>query len=109
MLPPSHIHLAEHEHDRDHTAIEHSHWSSHGAASRVSIDDDDGQAIFVDHPGVLGAIRVDITRPAAAVAAILTTIEPEVFARHADRSAGNATRDGPSLDVSTLRGPPRVL
>ena len=34
VLPPSHIHLAAHDdHDHDHAgAIEHSHWSSHGAS-----------------------------------------------------------------------------
>jgi hypothetical protein len=106
MLPPSHIHLAEHDHD--HSAVEHSHWSSHGGTSRRSIDDDDGQAIYVDHPGVLGGIAFDVVRPQADTIAVLSAVEPPAFERSAPRLAGNAPRDGPVLRVPTLRGPPLV-
>ena len=55
VLPPAHIHLAEHDdHDHDHAAaVEHSHWSAH-QSSRAAFDDDDGRVIFV---------RFIITRP----------------------------------------------
>ena len=108
VLPPAHIHLGKDDHDHS-IAIEHSHWSSHGGASRTSIDDDDGQAIFVDHPGVLTAARSGMELPTRFVATILSIVEPPVFAHRADRLAGNAPRDGPHLDISPLRGPPFVL
>lgn len=108
LLPPSHLHLGD-DHDHDHGAIEHSHWSSHAAAPRTSIDDDDGQAIFIDHPGVLTATHVLAARPLPVEAVLLAAIEPPAGARYADRLAGNAPRDGPHLDSGTLRGPPLVL
>jgi hypothetical protein len=51
VLPPAHIHLAEHDdHDHDHAAaVEHSHWSAH-QSSRAAFNDDDGRVIFVDRP-----------------------------------------------------------
>jgi len=107
VLPPSHIHLAEHDHD--HSATEHAHWSPHNGASRVSIDDDDGLAIFVDHPGVLSAAGASVARPLSVLAAVLAVLDPPAFARHAARLAGNAPRDGPHIPVLTLRGPPHIL
>ena len=107
LLPPSHIHVGE-DHDHDHGAVEHSHWAPHVAASRTSIDDDDGQAIFVDHPGILTATHVNFARPLPPNATLLALVEPPALARHADRLAGNAPRDGPHLDFDTLRGPPLV-
>lgn len=67
LLPPAHIHLAAHgDHDHDHAgAIEHSHWSSHGA-SRAALDDDDGRAIFVDHPALASSADPTFARPASA-------------------------------------------
>src|SRR5207244_1585542 len=50
LLPPTHIHLAEHNHDHQHDAVEHAHWSPHAAPSRLALDDDDGRAIFIDRP-----------------------------------------------------------
>jgi hypothetical protein len=109
-LPPAHIHLGGDRDDHDHLAgIEHSHWSPHGGASRFSIDDDDGLAIFVDHPGVLSAAAASVARPLSALAAVLAVLDPPAFARHAARLAGNAPRDGPHIPVLTLRGPPRIL
>ena len=111
LLPPSHIHLASHDHDKhDHdVSIEHSHWSSHGGASRIAIDDDDGRAIFVDHPALVRHARAAVVQPVADVIAVLAVTAPPTLARSAQRLAGNAPRDGPARDTPTLRGPPFVL
>ena len=106
-LPPSHIHLATHDHDHD-AGIEHAHWSPHGAASRVAIDDDDGRAIFVDHPALVRAAHGHIPQPQAIVVATLVPLYTQAFTVSGQRLAGNAPRDGP-LDASTLRGPPLVV
>src|SRR5262252_7069764 len=106
LLPPSHIHLGGDDHD--HGTVEHSHWSPHAGASRSSIDDDDGQAIFVDHPGVLTSAHLNFARPLPAVATPLAAVESPARANHIDRLAGNAPRDGPHLGADTLRGPPSV-
>ena len=107
LLPPSHIHVGGDDHD--HGAVEHSHWSPHTAASRTSFDDDDGRAIFVDHPGILTATHISLARPVPPSATMLAVVEPPAGARRANRLAGNAPRDGPHLDTDTLRGPPLVL
>ena len=108
LLPPSHIHLGGDDHD--HGTVEHSHWSPHAGASRTALDDDDGQAIFVDHPAILTSTHINFARPLPPVATMLALVEPAAHApRHADRLAGNAPRDGPHLDRDTLRGPPLVL
>jgi hypothetical protein len=110
LLPPAHIHLAEHDdHDHDHAAaVEHSHWSSHGA-SRTALDDDDGRAIAVDHPALTSSVDTTFIRPAAAVIAVLTVPAPSTFTTVERPTSGNSPRDGPSRDVSVLRGPPLVL
>jgi hypothetical protein len=108
-LPPSHIHLAEHDHDHDHAAaIEHSHWSPHGP-SRLSLDDDDGRAIFVDHPAIASDVESDVMRPAAAVIALLASLTPETFTVAERTTSGNSPRDGPASLRQTFRGPPLAL
>ena len=111
LLPPSHIHLAAHDdHDHDHAAaIEHSHWTSHGA-SRAALDDDDGRAIFVDRPARVRAAHGQLAQPHAAVIAVIIPLHPGTL-RFSNRrlAAGNAPRDGPSRDLSLLRGPPLAL
>ena len=108
LLPPSHIHLAEHDHDHDHSAVEHAHWSSHGAPSRQALDDDDGQAIYVDHPACATSLAT-MAPPAAIVISLLIGAVPETFVCNAQREAGNAPRDGPARGPFSLRGPPLVL
>lgn len=111
LLPPSHIHLASRDHDHhDHDAgVEHSHWSSHGGASRLAIDDDDGRAIFVDHPALVRALHADLPRRTGVVVAVLIPIDSQSFTVTARRLAGNAPRDGPARNRPTFRGPPLVL
>ena len=106
LLPPAHIHLVEHD-DRDHAAaIEHSHWSSHGA-SRAALDDDDGRAILVDHTPLTPAVNTTFGRPAAAVVAFLTLPAPPATFTAVDRqTSGNSPRDGPSRATRPLRAPP---
>jgi len=110
LLPPVHIHLGtHHDHDHDHAgAVEHSHWSSHGA-SRAELDDDDGQAIYVDHPALTRAIDTTIVRPAAALIALLTIPAPATFVVVERTTSGNSPRDGPFRSPALLRGPPDVL
>lgn len=112
LLPPTHIHLAahdEHDHDHDHAAaVEHSHWSSHGP-SRATLDDDDGRAIYVDHPGVRTQVDPAVARPQAAVVALLDVSVPAAFTAVERLTSGNSPRDGPARDSSILRGPPLVL
>ena len=107
LLPPTHIHLAEHDHDHQHDAVEHAHWSPHRAPSRLALDDDDGRTIFVDHQGVVGSAEAPISRPAAELLVVIPVVAAFNDARTAQRHAGNAPRDGPTRDLSTLRGPPR--
>ena len=107
LLPPSHIHLAAHDdHDHDHaTAIEHAHWSSHGA-SRADLDDDDGRAIFVDHPALASNVETAFARPAAALVSVLTLPELSTFTVAERQTSGNSPRDGPSRGIRLLRAPP---
>ncbi|HXD20480.1 MAG TPA: hypothetical protein VN654_25865 [Vicinamibacterales bacterium] len=108
LLPPSHIHLAAHDdHDHDHAAaIEHSHWSSHGA-SRAALDDDDGRAILVDHTPLTPSVNTTFGRPAPAVVALLTLPAPTATFTAVDRqTSGNSPRDGPSRVTRPLRAPP---
>ena len=65
VLPPAHIHLAEHDdhHDDHAAAVEHSHWSAH-QSSRASFDDDDGRVIFVDRPARSADAQTTVARPA---------------------------------------------
>ena len=104
-LPPAHIHLAEHD-DHDHAAaIEHSHWSSHGA-SRAAFDDDDGRVIFVDHPALASHVDITFARPAPAVVNLLIVSAPATFTAAARPTSGNSPRDGPSRGLTPLRAPP---
>jgi hypothetical protein len=108
LLPPAHIHLAAHDdHDHDHAAaIEHSHWSSHGA-SRAALDDDDGRAIFVDHPALTSSVNTTFARPATAVVVLLTLpAPPATFTAVNRQTSGNSPRDGPSRGIRLLRAPP---
>ena len=107
LLPPAHIHLAAHDdHDHDHAgAIEHSHWTSHGA-SRAALDDDDGRAIFVDHPALTSSVDTTLARPAAAIIALLTLSAPAAFTAVDRQTSGNSPRDGPPRGSALLRAPP---
>jgi hypothetical protein len=107
VLPPAHIHLIAHDdHDHDHaTAVEHSHWSSHGA-SRAAFDDDDGRVIFVDHPALTSHVDATVARPAAAVVDLLILSAPATFTAAARPTSGNSPRDGPSRGLAPLRAPP---
>jgi hypothetical protein len=107
LLPPAHIHLAAHDdHHHDHAgAVEHSHWSSHGA-SRAAFDDDDGRVIFVDHPGLASNVDATVARPVAAVVDLLILSAPATFTAAARPTSGNSPRDGPSRDLTPPRAPP---
>jgi hypothetical protein len=110
LLPPAHIHLAAHDdHDHDHAgAIEHSHWSSHGV-SRASLDDDDGRAIYVDHPAIASQVDTAVARPAAAVVALLSLPAPVTFTVAERTTSGNSPRDGPMRGPALLRAPPAFV
>jgi len=111
VLPPTHIHLASHDdHDHDHAAasVEHAHWSSHGP-SRATLDDDDGRAIYVDHPGITSHVDTAIARRPAAVVALLADPAPTVLTAVDRPTSGNSPRDGPARGIHLLRGPPLVL
>lgn len=107
LLPPAHIHLAAHDdHDHDHAgAIEHSHWTSHGT-SRAALDDDDGRAIFVDHPALTSGVDTTFARPAAIAVARLSLLAPATFTVAERRTSGNSPRDGPARGIAPLRAPP---
>ena len=111
-LPPSHIHLAKHDHHHDHhhaNAIEHAHWSSHHTASRTSIDDDDGRAIYVDQSAVATRAGATMARPAPAVIALLLLPVAAPFTIVERQTSGNSPRDGPASAPPNFRGPPFVL
>lgn len=110
LLPPAHIHLVIADHDHVHAvAVEHAHWSAHGA-SRAAFDDDDGRAIFVDHPVLTSSVNMTFARPAFAVVALLTLPAPRATFTAVDRqTSGNSPRDGPSRGIGQLRAPPLVL
>ena len=108
VLPPAHIHLAEHD-DHDHAAaVEHSHWSAH-QGSRASFDDDDGRVIFVDRPARISSAAIAFARPAAIVVALITPPAVPAFTLAARHNSGNSPRDGPARAPVTFRGPPLVL
>jgi hypothetical protein len=111
LLPPTHIHLAADDHDHQHAvSIEHSHWTAHGyPGSEVEPGDEDGRVLYVDHPARVQAARAPAARPAVAVIGLLILPGPPAFTSNGQRSSGNAPRDGPSRDVTFLRGPPFVL
>ena len=108
VLPPAHIHLAEHD-DHDHAAaVEHSHWSAH-QGSRASFDDDDGRVIFVDRPARISSAAIAFARPAAIVVALITPPAVPAFTLAERHNSGNSPRDGPARALPTFRGPPLVL
>src|SRR5438132_10404165 len=80
LLPPTHIHLAEHDHDHQHDAVEHAHWSPHAAPSRLALDDDDGRAIFIDRPATTADAFHVVPSPAAVIVAILSVPAPAALA-----------------------------
>jgi hypothetical protein len=120
ILPPTHIHLAaaDHDdHDGDHhddhhhaAAIEHAHWAGHRSLG-AAVDDgeDEGRALFVDHPAVVSPIVGHIEVPRSALLVLLAVPRPPIFTSDTRRISGNAPRDGPSRDIYFLRGPPFVL
>ena len=109
MLPPAHIHLAAHDdHDHDHAAIEHAHWSLHGA-SRAAFADDDGQAIYVDRPAIASHLDTVVARPATALVSVLSLPAPATFTAAERRTSGNSPRDGPSRGPALLRAPPAFV
>lgn len=105
LLPPPHIHLAEHHHHGHSAAVEHSHWTPH-QRSGTAFDDDDGVTLFVDHPAVTSGNDVALERPAAAVIALLVLVGPGDFTPAERLLSGNSPRDGPSRAVQPLRAPP---
>ena len=107
VLPPAHIHLAEHDdHDHDHAAaVEHSHWSAH-QSSRAAFDDDDGRVIFVNHPARSADVETTVARPPAVLVALIS-LPPLITFEVAERpTSGNSPRDGPARAVQPLRAPP---
>lgn len=105
VLPPPHIHLAEHD-DHDHAAaVEHSHWSAH-QPSRTSFDDDDGHVIFVDRPARSVDGQTAFARSATILVAVIPEPPLETFTAAERQSSGNSPRDGPARAVQRLRAPP---
>jgi hypothetical protein len=107
VLPPAHIHLAEHDnHDHNHAAaVEHSHWSAH-QSSRAAFDDDDGRVIFVNRPARSADAQTTVARPTAVLVALIS-LPPVITFEVAERpTSGNSPRDGPARAVQSLRAPP---
>jgi hypothetical protein len=107
VLPPAHIHLAEHDdHDHDHAAaVEHSHWSAH-PSSRAAFDDDDGRVIFVDRPARSADAQTAFARPPAVLVALISLRPITTFEAVERRTSGNSPRDGPARAPQSLRAPP---
>jgi len=107
VLPPAHIHLAEHDdHDHDHAAaVEHSHWSGH-QSSRAAFDDDDGRVIFVDRPARSANGQTAFARPPAVVVALISLPRLTTFTVAERQTSGNSPRDGPARALQPLRAPP---
>jgi hypothetical protein len=110
MLPPAHIHLAEHDdHDHDHAAaVEHSHWSAH-QSSRAAFDDDDGRVIFVDRPARSANAQTAFARPPAALVALIALAPLTTFTAAERQTSGNSPRDGPARALQPLRAPPSFV
>jgi len=110
VLPPAHIHLAEHDdHDHEHAAaIEHSHWSGH-QPWRASFDDDDGRVIFVNRPARSADAQTDFARSAAVLVALISDPRVAPFTVAERQTSGNSPRDGPARARLISRGPPFVL
>jgi hypothetical protein len=107
VLPPAHIHLAQHDdHDHDHAAaVEHSHWSAH-QSSRALFDDDDGRVIFVDRPARSADAKTTLARPSAILVALISPSLLTTFTAAERQTSGNSPRDGPARAVQPLRAPP---
>ena len=107
VLPPAHIHLAEHDdHDHDHAAaVEHSHWSAH-QSSRATFDDDDGRVIFVDRRARSADAQTAFARPPAALAALISLPLLTTCTVAERQTSGNSPRDGPARALQPLRAPP---
>ena len=107
VLPPAHIHLAEHDdHDHDHgAAVEHSHWSAH-QSSRAAFDDDDGRVIFVDRPARSADAQTTFSRPPAVLVALIPLRPLTSFTAAERQTSGNSPRDGPARALQPLRAPP---
>jgi hypothetical protein len=110
VLPPAHIHLAEHDdHDHDHAAaVEHSHWSAH-QSSRAAFDDNDGRVIFVDRPARSADAWTAFARPPAVLVALIALCLLTTFAAVERRTSGNSPRDGPARSLQLLRAPPSFV
>lgn len=105
VLPPAHIHLAEHD-DHDHAAaVEHSHWSAHQSA-RAAFDDDDGRVIFVNRPARSADAQTKVARPPTVLVALITLSPATTFEAAERPTSGNSPRDGPARAVQSLRAPP---
>jgi hypothetical protein len=107
VLPPAHIHLAEHDdHDHGHAAaVEHSHWSAH-QSSRAAFDDDDGRVIFVDRPARSADGHTSFARPPAILIALISLPHLATFTAAERPTSGNSPRDGPARALRPLRAPP---
>jgi len=107
VLPPAHIHLAEHDdHDHDHAAaVEHSHWSAH-QSPRAAFDDDDGRVIFVDRPARSADAQSAYARLSAVVVALISLPPLRTFTAAERPTSGNSPRDGPARALQPLRAPP---
>lgn len=110
VLPPPHIHLAEHDdHDHDHgAAVEHSHWSAH-QSSRAAFDDDDGRVIFVDRPARAVDAQATFVRPPAVLVALIAPPSLTTFTAVERQTSGNSPRDGPARARQPLRAPPSFV
>jgi hypothetical protein len=105
VLPPAHIHLAEHD-DHDHAAaVEHSHWSAH-QSSRAAFDDDDGHVIFINRPARSADGQTSFARPAAVLVALISLPSLATFTAAERPTSGNSPRDGPARAPQSLRAPP---
>ncbi len=107
VLPPAHIHLAEHDghHDDHAAAVEHSHWSAH-QSSRASFDDDDGRVIFVDRPARSADAQTTFARPSTILVALFSLPPVTTFTVAERQTSGNSPRDGPARALQPLRAPP---
>jgi hypothetical protein len=110
VLPPAHIHLAEHDdHDHDHAAaVEHSHWGAHHS-SRAAFDDDDGRVIFVDRPARSANAQTAFARPPAVLVALIALPLLTTFTVAERQTSGNSPRDGPARALQPLRAPPSFV
>jgi hypothetical protein len=107
VLPPAHIHLAEHDdHGHDHAAVvEHSHWSAH-QSSQAMLDDDDGRVIFVDRLARSVDAPTAFAQPPAVLLTLIALPPLTTFTAVERQTSGNSPRDGPARARQPLRAPP---